>query len=263
MVFLGFQRKLRRRVAVKILPKTAEISDDDGRMFHDEAIVVAGFSHPNIVPVFEMGETEDCFYQIMQIVNGSNLETVIENQRKNPLPYKRSVPIRKSIALTLGVLDGLAYAHTREVVHLDMKPGNILIEEHSNRPLITDFGIAKTAQSKKTSRYIVGSPLYLAPERLNRQHVDCRADIYSVGLVLYELAAGTLPLATREATEVLRRKVNDPSSLFCMPPAEASPQIDTLLERIILKAISAEPDLRYRDCREFMHALKEYRRTLE
>ncbi len=263
LVFLAFQKMLRRRVAVKILPKTKEISEDTRKMFNLEAIVVAGFSHPNIVPIFEIGETDDCFFQVMQIVNGSNLDLIVTNHLKNPLPHKRIMPIKNIIALTLGILDGLAYAHSEGVIHQDIKPGNILIEEKTNRPLIADFGIAKTAQSKKPTDYIVGSPLYMAPERLKYQNVDRRSDIYSVGLVLYTMAAGVLPLSDRDVMVVLKMKINNPSSMFSKRPSEASPVIDNRFESIILKAISGNPDDRYQDCEEFTNALKEYRRDLE
>ncbi len=263
MVFLAFQKKLRRRVAVKILPKSKDISEDTKEMFNLEAIVVAGFSHPNIVPIFEIGETDDCFFQVIQIVNGSNLNSIIKNHLKNPLPHKRIMPIADSITLTLGTLAGLAYAHDQDVIHQDIKPDNILIEENSNRPMIADFGIAKTAQSKKQTDYVVGSPLYIAPERLKDQNVDCRSDIYSVGLVLYTMAAGVLPLSKREVMAVLKIKMKDPSLMFSKSPSKASPVIDNQLESIILKAISANPDDRYQDCREFINVLKEYRRDLE
>lgn len=262
MVFLAFQKMLRRRVAVKILPKTEDLSEDTRKMFNLEAIVVAGFSHPNIIPIFEIGETNDCFFQVMQIINGSNLNSIVTNHLKNPLPHKRIMPIKDGITLTLGILDGLAYAHSEDVIHQDIKPDNILVEEKTNRPMIADFGIAKTAQSQKPADHIIGSPLYMAPERLKDQNVDFRSDIYSVGLVLYTMAAGVLPLTEHDVMAVLKMKMNDPSSIFSKPPSEASPVIDNRFESIILKAISADPDDRYQDCVEFMNALKEYRRNL-
>jgi eukaryotic-like serine/threonine-protein kinase len=144
VVFAAFQRTLKRQVAVKVLPKSEALRQTSRELFLQEAEMVAALNHPNIIPIFEMGEAADCYYQVMQLVQGSDLETIIEKRLNNPLPTRRSLSVADSLNIMAQVLDGLGYAHDEGVIHQDIKPSNTLIEERSRRPLIADFGIATT-----------------------------------------------------------------------------------------------------------------------
>jgi serine/threonine-protein kinase len=231
-------------------------------LFTQEAEMVAVLSHPNIVPIFEMGEADDCYYQVIQLVKGEDLDSIIKRKAKNPLPGQRTLAPDECISIICQVLDGLGYAHDEGVVHQDIKPPNVLIEQRSRRPLIADFGIAKTAQSEiREEGTIVGSPLYMAPEHVASQTTDARSDIYSVGIMLYQMLAGDLPIIDREPMALLIRKIEAPDTLFSCSPSRATKAIDHALERIILRAIAANPDDRYESCALFNRELSEYAAT--
>jgi len=259
IVFIAFQRTLKRQVAVKILLKGPHTTEHSRRLFRQEAEMVAALNHPNIIPIFEMGEADDCYFQVMQLVKGNDLETIIEKRLKNPLPTRRTLPAGECIRITRQVLDALAYAHEEGVVHQDIKPANTLMEERSGRPLIADFGIARTVQAEtRETGVIVGSPLYMAPERVRQEPSDHRSDIYSVGVMLFKMLAGMLPLAEHDPMRLLIRKTRDPDSLFTTKPSETSAAIDSRLEAIILKAIATDVTGRYQTCREFDNDLESY-----
>lgn len=259
VVFIGFQKTLKRQVAVKLLPKGAAVSDESRRQFHDEAEVIAGLSHPNIIPIFEMGETGEFYYQIMQLVTGRDLNTIIKDRLRHPVAARRLLPLDQVVDVMAQVLDGLGYAHEEGIVHQDVKPANILIEQRSGRPLIADFGIARTAQMEVVNTgMIVGSPLYLSPEQACAQPTDNRSDIYSAGVVLLQMAAGELPVRREEVHELLARKLSAPETIFTMKPSQASQRIDAELERIILRAVAVSPRERYRTCGEFRDDLLRY-----
>jgi len=259
-VFVAFQKSLKRQVAVKILPKTVATTDLSRQQFRDEAETIAALSHPYIIPIFEMGEHEKYYYQVMQLVQGSDLNVIVRNRLKHPVPGKRLLPIAFTLDLISKVLDGLAYAHDEGVVHQDIKPANILLEQRSMRPLIADFGIAKTAQLEyKAQGLIVGTPMYLAPEQASAAETDRRADVYSVGVILFEMLAGVLPLRQETAKQLLIRKVKMPDTVYIKRPSEASPLIDADLERTILKAISPHREDRYQDCAQFRAAIEQCR----
>jgi serine/threonine-protein kinase len=155
------------------------------------------------------------------------------------------------------VLEALAYAHREGVIHQDIKPANIMIDESARRPLIVDFGIAKTARIEYWGQgMVVGSVLYLSPEQAAAQPTDRRTDIYAMGLVLFEALAGRLPLRSDEGEkQILIRKIKRPETLFTVRPADASPHIDEAMERIILKAIAPRPEERFGSCEAFRSAL--------
>ncbi|MBD3316478.1 MAG: protein kinase [Chitinivibrionales bacterium] len=253
VVFVGFQRTLQRQVAVKVLPKSSIAGPEARRRFKFEAQLVAGLFHPNIVPVFEMGEAKDCWYQVMQIVQGEDLEKYLRKCRKNPIATRRILPLAKTCRIMLEVLDGLQYAHDQQVVHQDIKPGNILIQRGTARAMITDFGIAKACFFDGAQRrgFIVGSPLYMAPEQASGVGTDHRADIYSLGMVLYQMTAPALPLAEKDALRVVALKIDQPECLFTKWPSEVSPIIGPQLECVILKALAPDPRQRYQNCRAF------------
>jgi serine/threonine-protein kinase len=268
-VFVGFQRTLQRQVAVKILPKTGMASKAASEQFRYEARLVAGLFHPNIVPIFEMGEEEDCYFQVMQIVGGEDLEKRIKNRRKHPLPHRRLLPIATIIDTISQIADGLGYAHAQQIVHQDIKPSNILIAQDSGRPMIADFGIAKARffeQALGEEQLVIGSPLYMAPEHAANEETDHRADIYSLGMALYQMCVPQLPLAVFDPYEFVKIKVERPERLFTKRPRETSPLIDAALESVICKAIEPSRDKRYDSCAALKSALAAYaseRRAVE
>jgi serine/threonine-protein kinase len=258
-VFIGYQATLKRQVAVKILPKSIASSSKAQQMFRDEAETVGILNHPNIVPVFEMGESDDFFFQVMQLVVGQDLRSIILKARKHPVPTRRILPVSETIQYITQVLDALGYAHEEGVFHQDIKPANILVDDRFKRPLVADFGIARTVWAEYSSTpSLFGTPLYMSPEQAARAAVDGRTDIYSVGVILLEMTAGLLPVLKETPADMIKRKVTSPDTFFTARPSEINPLINRDLEAIILKATTGSPDRRFADCLEFKTALEFY-----
>jgi serine/threonine-protein kinase len=261
-VFIGYQATLKRQVAVKILPKSLAGSTKAQQMFRDEAETVGILTHPNIVPVYEMGETADFFFQVMQLVVGHDLRAIIVKARKHPVPTKRILPFFETISYICQVLDALGYAHEEGVFHQDIKPANILVDDRFKRPLVADFGIARTVWAEYNStQTLFGTPLYMSPEHASRAAIDGRTDIYSVGVILMEMTAGLLPIQKESPVDMIKRKRTEPDTFFTARPSEINPSIDGDLEAIIFKAIAALPENRYANCLEFKSALEMYVRN--
>ena len=261
-VFIGYQATLKRQVAVKILPKSVASSTRAQQMFRDEAETVGILAHPNIVPVYEMGETSDFFFQVMQLVVGNNLRTVMDKARKHPVPTKRIIPELETIQYICQILDALGYAHDEGVFHQDIKPANILVDDRFKRALVADFGIARTVWAEYSSKQmLVGTPVYMSPEQAACATIDGRTDIYSVGVMLFEMTAGFLPMRKESAAELITRKRTEPDTFFTARPSELSSSINRDLENIICKATASDPQNRFADCLEFKTMLEAYVHT--
>jgi serine/threonine protein kinase len=260
IVLLGFQKSLKRQVAVKILPKAVNHQPSALDLFRDEAETVAVLSHPNIIPIFEMGENERCFFQIMQYIEGDNLRSIIKGRLNHPLPSKRLLPIHETATILCAVLDALGYAHEEGVVHQDVKPSNIIIDRKHRRPYLMDFGIARVLVAEyKSEGKVVGSPLYMSPEQAMGYDTDGRSDIYSLGVILFEMLAGTVPSGPESATDILICKQSEPERFFAKTPRQAAAQVSERMERIILKATAPKKEDRYRDCATFKRDLEPFR----
>lgn len=256
-VFIGYQATLKRQVAVKILPKVLAKSARAQQMFRDEAETVGILAHPNIVPVYEMGETDDFFFQVMQLVVGHDLKTIIAKVRKHPVPTKRILPVPETIRYICQILEALGYAHEEGVYHQDIKPANILVDDRFKRALVADFGIARTVWAECSSTSIlVGTPKYMSPEQAALSEIDGRTDIYSVGVMLMEMTAGLLPMHKEPLADLIKRKKTEPDTFFTARPSEINPFINSELEAIILKAIASLPEKRFADCLEFKAVLE-------
>ncbi|MBL0224545.1 MAG: serine/threonine protein kinase [Geobacteraceae bacterium] len=258
-VFIGYQATLKRQVAVKILPKLLASSTRAQQMFRDEAETVGILTHPNIVPVFDMGESSDFFFQVMQLVVGQDLRTIIVRARKHPVPTKRILPVSETVPYICQILDALGYAHEEGVFHQDIKPANILVDDRFKRPLVADFGIARTLWAEyRSTQMVVGTPMYMSPEQAAGAEVDGRTDIYSVGVMLMEMTAGLLPIQKEPLADMIKRKRNEPDTFFTARPSEINPSIDSELEAIIFKALARHPENRFANCLEFKTALDVY-----
>jgi serine/threonine-protein kinase len=263
-VYVGFQTSLKRKIAVKIFPKTNAALPFFRLRFRDEAETVAVLNHPDIAPVFDMGETDELLFLMMQLIDGEDLKEQIKRSQLNPIPSKRLLPAGYVVDIIIKILDALEYAHREGVIHQDIKPGNILIEQRSTRPLLVDFGIAHSAIAETdSSNYIMGTPLYMSPEQILSTVPDRRSDIYSAGIVLFEALAGKLPLQTTKSDQLLSIKRQDPDMLFTCRPSQCNPSISPELERIILKAISADPQNRYQSCSGFKLDLEKVRPSIK
>jgi serine/threonine-protein kinase len=259
IVFVAYQKSLKRQIAVKILPK-ALLRPQVAELFQREAEAAAFLTHPCIIPIYEIGETDEFLFFTMQLVKGQSLSHHLRQALKNVVPSKRRLPIRASLKIIAKVLDALDYANTKGIVHRDIKPGNILIESDTQRPIITDFGVARSyAGEHEDSRLLVGTPTYMAPEQIVSNIVDGRADLYATGVTLFEMVCGRLPYPPCDsAVKLLKIKLRLQDRLFQQSPAEINPAVDTELDQIITKAVAYDKERRYATCGHFARAIDDY-----
>ena len=262
-VFLAFQKSLKRQIAVKILPKSL-LTEKSAAFFQQEAESAAILAHPHIIPIYEVGETEDFLFFTMQLVQGNPLSYHIRQAQKNIVPSKRLLPLPTIISLMLKILDALAYAHENDIVHRDIKPDNIMIESHSKRPLITDFGVARVSRTtNNTDRLLLGTPIYIAPEQILSGSVDGRADMYSAAVMMLEMLMARAPYPPyKTAMDLLKMKLSLKDRIFQKRPSEVHPIANRALDEIVFKAAAFEPDRRYPSCREFAKQLEQYQKKM-
>jgi eukaryotic-like serine/threonine-protein kinase len=254
-VFKARDPAVGRIVALKTVHAAAlagEYSSEYRTRFYREARASGVLAHPGIVPVFDVGEHEDAPFLVMEFVDGRTLDDAVKKGQRFPLD--RVCEIGEQIA------DALAYAHRQGVIHRDIKPANILMTSRevygSERPRITDFGIAKLASSDiTTSGQLLGTPSFMPPEQFTGQPVDGRADLYSLGVILYFLATGEQPFPGETMTAVSYKVVHtDP-----IPPSKLNPAVSPRLERTILKCLAKNPADRFQTCEELAEVLASIR----
>lgn len=247
-VYLATDRLLGRQVAVKVLDRA--LADDAAfvERFKREAQAAASLNHPNVVPIYEWGAVDDTYYIVMGYVPGLNLKEAL--RQSGPLPEAEVLRIGAQVAAALDV------AHQHGIVHRDIKPHNILLEP-GGQVVVTDFGIARAAGSSQltATNVILGTAEYLAPEQAQRGPVDGRADLYSLGIVLYELLTGRTPFKGESMMAVAWQHVNEPPPT----PRELGLQLSDLTEQAVLKAIEKDPTQRYQTAAEMRDALTEAR----
>ena len=243
-VYLAEDATLGRRVAIKMLHRRFVEDPKFVERFRREAKAAAGLNHPNIVGVYDWGQADDRNYIVMEYVEGETLKELI--RREGRLGGRRAVEI------ALELLTGVGAAHARGVVHRDIKSQNILIDGEG-RAKVTDFGIAQAGDPGMTEvGSILGTAQYLAPEQARGEPVDERSDLYSVGVVLYEMLTGRVPFRGDSAVTVALKHVNEPVP----EPAQFVPRLPPSLNRIILKALAKDPRHRYASADEFSADLR-------
>jgi serine/threonine-protein kinase len=260
IVFEAYQRTLKRKIAVKILPKKY-LTPTAAERFQQEAEAAAILAHPNIIPIYEIGETAAFLFMSMQRINGMDLLQHMKRAKRNVIPGRRVLPLLPSFNIAINVLEALDYAHQQGVVHRDIKPSNILIEEHTHRPLISDFGTARFIRGDELGEeYILGTPLYMAPEQVTRTDADGRADIYAVGVMLFQMLVEKLPVLKYDSMiSMLKHKQTNKDGIFLQRPSQLNPKLDAAVDEIIGRAVAYEPDARFSSGREFIKALRGYR----
>ena len=239
-VYRAMDRQLERPVALKVLFPELSVDRTFVERFRREAQAAANLSHPNIVPVFDWGEDDGSYFIVMEYVQGRPLSAVLRDpQRVSP---------RQIATIGAGVAAALAFAHRHGVVHRDVKPGNILITPDGDVK-VTDFGIARamnTEESLTQTGAVMGTAAYFSPEQAEGKGVDSRSDIYSLGVVLYEMAVGRPPFTGDSPVAVASKHVRDQPVL----PRQANPTVPPALEAVIMKAMAKNPDDRYGSAEE-------------
>src|SRR5215216_8015598 len=246
-VYKAYQASIDRYVAIKVLPSQLAESKEFATRFQQEARIIANLEHSHILPVFDYGESDGITYFVMRYLEAGTLKDRMEAGR--PLPLDEIDQIFTQLA------DALSYAHSRGIVHRDLKPANALIDSHGNI-FLTDFGIAKLLESASPrltqTDAIMGTPAYISPEQAQANKVDQRSDIYSLGIILYEMVTGSVPFVADTPLAIILKHVSDPLPL----PSVVKPDISAAIEQVILKALAKTPQDRYATAAEFVAAWK-------
>src|SRR3954466_16037635 len=237
-VYLAEDGELGRRVAIKILNDRHSHDDQFVERFRREAKNAAGLSHPNIVSIYDRGEFDGSYYIAMEYIEGRTLKELIVRNGPTPVPI--------AIDYARQVLSAIAFAHRNGVVHRDIKPHNIVVGR-DGRLKVTDFGIARSGASQMTEAgSIIGTAQYLSPEQARGAHVDQRSDIYSLGIVLYEMLTGEVPFTGDTPVEIAMKHLSQVPE----PPSKLRPQVPHDLDAVVMRSIAKDPDQRYGSAEE-------------
>jgi eukaryotic-like serine/threonine-protein kinase len=237
-VYLAEDEELGRRVAIKILNDRHANDEQFVERFRREAKNAAGLSHPNIVSIYDRGEAEGTYYIAMEFLDGRSL--------KELLIARGPMPIDDAVSYTRQILNALRFAHKKGVVHRDIKPHNIMADP-DGRLKVTDFGIARAGASQMTEAgAIVGTAQYLSPEQARGSPVDQRSDLYSVGVVLYEMLTGQVPFSGETPVEIAMKHLSEAPR----PPSTMRPDVSPDLDMIVLRALAKNPDDRFQSAEE-------------
>ncbi|MBZ5526629.1 MAG: serine/threonine protein kinase [Acidobacteriia bacterium] len=241
-----------RTVAVKTIKLSAEgsglSSADLLQRFQTEAQAAGLLTHPNIVVIHDAGEENGLYYITMEMVEGRSLLGLIED--------RQSFPLTRTLRIMEQACAALHFAHERNVVHRDIKPANLMITS-DDTVKITDFGTAKILQygAAQQTKHVMGTPSYMSPEQIKGRVMDGRADIFSLGVMLYELVTGQRPFSGQDIATVLYKIGNEEPA----PPQQIAPGVHPGISKVILKALAKDPSKRYQTCREMSEELKNYR----
>ena len=240
-VYLGYDTILDRNVAIKIL--RGDLSNDDKfvRRFQREALSASSLAHPNIVEMYDVGEDNGLYYIIMEYIDGKTLKQLLKK--------RGSLTLSEAIDIMLQLTDGMAHAHSSYIIHRDLKPQNVMIKD-DGQIKITDFGIAMALNSTQLTQTnsVMGSVHYLPPEQASGKGCTTKSDIYSMGIIFYELLSGSLPFKGDNAVEIALKHMRDPLPSL----RDENPSIPQSIENIIRKATAKNPKNRYDDAKS-MH----------
>jgi len=247
VVYRALDRKLRRAVAIKVLPPELAYRDDVKQRFLREAQTAAQLNHPNIVPIYAVEERDGLVCFVMALVEGEPLALRLATDTRPP--------VADVCRILRGVADALAYAHARGIVHRDIKPDNILIDRATGRPMVTDFGIARAAEGDArltVTGIAVGTPAYMSPEQaMGEREIDGRSDLYSLAIVAYQMLAGELPFQATNTPSMLMKHISDTPR----PLRERRRDLPPLLVAAIERAMAKRPQDRWDDAAGFRDAI--------
>ncbi len=247
-VYKAFEASINRHVALKVIKLDESQQDEFRQRFAREAEVIAKLEHIHILPIYAYGINDEMAYLAMRWLRGGSLSELLK-RGSAPLPLERTANIFNQVA------HGLAFAHSKGIIHRDLKPSNIMMDDVGNAYL-TDFGLAKLTESSgeiTRSGTIVGTPAYMSPEQLRGEPLDHRSDIYSLGVILYNMVAGRLPFdtSTSDLVSIIYQHLEKPPT----PPREFNPSTPPAVEEVILKALQKDRKDRFNSATDMARAL--------
>ena len=261
-VYAAMDRELNRIVALKVIHPNLVDDPEMLQRLRQEVVLARQVTHTNVVRIFDLGIVDGLRFISMEFIEGRQLSSVLDEKRK--------LPPRDAAAIVLQICRGLAATHEKNIVHRDLKPQNIMVEK-GGRVVVMDFGIAHTgiptlgpdreadtnlATNTQVTQLgaILGTPVYMSPEQAKGQPVDARADLFTVGVIFYELLTGTIPFLGKSISETLRKRCEEPA----VPPVALNPQVPKALNEIILKCLEINPARRYRRADELIGDLEKF-----
>jgi serine/threonine protein kinase len=249
-VYKAYHPQLNRYVAIKVLRSDLVENEEFLARFTREAQAVAGLRHPNIVQVFDFDVQNDLYFMVMELLEGDTLKAYLADYRRRG----EHMPWAEMVRILLDVLDGLQYAHQEGITHRDIKPANIMLTRRGEA-VVTDFGIAHIVGGTQytISGALLGTLNYMSPEQGLKGHGDSRSDIYSLGIVFYEMLLGHTPFDADTPLAILMKHLNDPLPL----PHNLDPDIPEAFERVLLRALAKQADERYQSAAEMAQGLVE------
>jgi eukaryotic-like serine/threonine-protein kinase len=245
-----------RNVAVKTIRLTEEGTGLSRKellsRFQTEARAAGLLTHPNIVVVYDAGEEDGLYYITMELVEGKSLQALLDCGHAFPVP--------RVLRILEQTCSALQFAHERNIVHRDIKPANLMLSA-DDTVKVTDFGTAKILQmgTVQQTTHVMGTPSYMSPEQVKGRPVDGRSDIFSLGVMMYEMLTGEKPFPGQSITTVIYKIVNEDP----IPPRQLNPSLHPGLNEIVLRALAKEPEARYQNCREVLEDLRNYRNIVD
>src|SRR5262244_2642536 len=252
VVYKAVDPVIGRTVAVKTLQLsehgTGLTKEELLNRFQTEARAAGLLAHPNIVIIFDAGEEDGLFFITMELVEGKSLQGLLDSGQMFPLP--------RVLRILEQTCSALQFAHDRNIVHRDIKPANLMLTA-DDTVKITDFGTAKILQfgTVQQTAHVMGTPSYMSPEQVKGRVVDGRSDIFSLGVMLYEMITGEKPFPGQNITTVIYKIVNEDP----VPPRTIDPMIHPGLSTVVMRALAKDPAARYQSCKEMLEDLKNYR----
>lgn len=253
-IFKGFDPTLQRNVAIKVMHSQYARQPNFQERFLQEARTAARLDHPNIVKVHDFGQSQSLLYIVMEFIHGDDLRKLLQTQKQTGA----WINMDEAVLLVKQICQAIAYAHRQNVLHRDIKPDNIMLKPESvenlpYRPVLTDLGLAKLLEGQPITQEgtSMGTPAYMSPEQALGKTTDARSDVYSLGILLYELVLGRLPFQVKTLAEAIHYHTKEPPP----SPSYIKPDLPSALESIILKALQKDSDRRFQDANTMAEAL--------